>query len=104
MLWNVIITFYIQYIFGGVYFSDELGRYVEYPGILGTNFFEGSYDTDWYTSNIDFFKIVSGDNVAYLSLGNYLSIIATIITMIVIVVLCCQLIKKIYNMCAHVIG
>lgn len=37
-------------------------------------------------------------------IATYLSLICTIISLVVILILCCMFIKKIYNMCAHIIG
>ena len=37
-------------------------------------------------------------------LSSYLAFIMSFISLIIILVICCLFIKKIYNMCAHIIG
>jgi len=97
MLWNVVFEFYVKYIFGGVLSSSSSGSYA---GILGHY-----YDSDlgsWLPLNTWNYSVeLFGINIPF---GNYLSLIATIISMVAIVVLACLFIKKIYNICAHVIG
>lgn len=93
MLWNVVYEFFLKYVFGGI-FRDVNGNLIAYSSAF-LSYADGvSYTT------------IGGDITIFgvpFSLGNYLSLIATIISMIVIVVLACLFIKKIYNMCAHII-
>lgn len=100
MLWDIIMQFYITKIFGGFYggnyYTAFLGNSVDEHGTL-----LGSISTN----EIRFFKIIGNDGYErFLTLGNYLSLIATLISMVVILILCCLLVKKIYNICAHIIG
>lgn len=108
MLWNVVYEFFVKYIFGG-YLLDNYGALKEYYTIYGFIFTEhGDYDI---TGGADMLAdiVIHSNNYGfnspmYMSMGNYLSFIATLITMVAIVLICCALIKKIYNMCAHIIG
>lgn len=111
MLWDVVYEFFVKYIFGGAYFGDYYG------GLLGDNFYSlgGNVTDDGFNTYNVAIKIGLFDNSyfmnegalidsLYMPLGNYLSLIATIISMVVIVVLACLFIKKIYNMVAHIIA
>lgn len=73
-LYDIIYEFYLNYIFNAVIYGDFM-----YSTIVDI----GGYGTD---------------------LSDYFCSIATIITLVAIVLICCALIKKIYNMCAHIIG
>lgn len=96
MLWDIVFKFFVQYIFGGIIYDGTSVR--SYYSTVGRIFVsDGGLHGDLATITIDLFNY-------RFPLGNYLSLIATIITMVVILVLCCALIKKIYNICAHVIG
>lgn len=88
MLWDIVYNFFITYIFP----------------------LESTIDVNWTDDNsfdvmgLNIIKAYDINENFYLSLPAYLSLIATIISMVVIVLICCALIKKIYNMCAHIIG
>lgn len=101
MLWDVVYSFFIKYIFGGTY------RGTTYNAFFLQLFNNGQASNDYLSSaqiNALNFNVI-GNNYTYsISFGNYLSLIATIISMVAIVLICCALIKKIYNMCAHIIG
>lgn len=103
MLWNIVYEFFVKYIFGGSFNG------LEYQALLGDVWnitdIEDIYYEESYTSSLISFNFDNpwGNNFA-MSLGNYLSLVATLITMVAIVLICCALIKKIYNMCAHIIG
>jgi len=94
MLWDVVRDFFVHYVFGGIdsaeeYFGTNLGWFTT------IDYSEDLYDADTWIFTIGDYKY---------SLSNWLSTMATIISMIIIVVLACLFIKKIYNICAHVIG
>lgn len=93
MLWNIIFEFYVKYIFGGYIYGNA------YSSTVGDVLINDSLTG----ANLTAFRAFTMDYGA-LSWGNYLSLIATLITMVAIVLICCALIKKIYNMCAHIIG
>lgn len=96
MLWNSIYEFFVLYVFGG-YIAD--GEPV--GGLLGAIL--DTSDNTFYeinTSSIFIFNGSYGDQggVLYpftMSLGNYLSLIATIITLVAILLFCVFIIKKI---------
>lgn len=96
MLWDIIRDFFVVHIFGGT--DSNFGVY-------NPMLFNNDNDGDFYTNTvyIKLFQDLDGSPL-YWSVGDYLSTVATIITMVVILLLCCALIKKIYNMCAHIIG
>lgn len=110
MLWNVIYEFFVKYIFGG--WLVIRGEAIDFDGALGAMWsYSGDYDSNGTAAQVGFIihniNYVDGSSVGddmIMSLGNYLSLIATIISMVAIVLICCALIKKIYNMCAHIIG
>lgn len=95
MLWDLVLDFFIHHIFGGV---DTQGVY--YYACLGFNYNEGSGEyTAIYTSNgfrYSFLTTQYGSNM-YMPLGNYLSLIATIITMVALVIFSFIIIKKIIS-------
>lgn len=100
MLWDIIYDFFVHHVFGGYDTND----------VIHSAFFGEGYNVDdglnpfaTYEINAITLKDLYGTEVSF-SLGNYLSFIATLITMVAIVLICCALIKKIYNMCAHIIG
>lgn len=87
MLWDLIRDFFVIHIFGGY---NSLGD--PYDCSLGGG--------DWYTTDtyITFDKITfSGQPISY-SIGDYLSTTATIISISIIVVLCCLFIYKIIKL------
>lgn len=98
MLWNEVLDFFVRYVFGGYDSNGDI-----YNSFLGITY-NGDDITlvDTYVS-LNFFDANSESNLQIM-LGNYLSLIATIITMVAILLICCLFIKKIYNMCAHIIG
>lgn len=68
------------------------------------NLFDAELPDTNYVSDI---TINFGNSINYpgvMGLDLYLSLICSLISLIVIIILCCLFIKKIYNMCAHVIG
>lgn len=109
MFWDIVYNFFIQHIFGGF---DTFGN--GYTSSLGIGFYNNNgtditddfLTTDAWLINLNGAFQYDGDYYSnfYMPIGNYLSLIATIISMVAIVVLCCLFIKKIYNMCAHIIG
>ena len=96
MLWDVIRDFFVQYVFGGLDSSDN--AYSVTLGDLGGG----------ETFNEELcFRIGLGSNGSVqrlINISDWLSTTATIISLVIIVYLCCMLIKQIYNICAHVIG
>lgn len=104
MLWDLIRDFYVMYIFGG--YSSDL---VNYHGYLG-HFYDSSSDyllEDNYTNAVYFnfkgYSSVEGVYFDYYSLGDYLSTIATIITLIVILLVCFHIIKKCFNVFTRIL-
>lgn len=93
MLWDIIRDFFVQHIFGG---EDSMGFLHDIT--LGNG---DLYGTD---VKIHFANLTDYNGELNYSLSDYLSTIASIITIVVILLICCALIKKIYNMCAHIIG
>lgn len=103
MLWDVVYDFFVQYVFGG--YTTE-GAYVD--SVFFGNAWIGE-ETSGQIYGYDIlipsgFKLAGWEDTLYLPLPNYLSLIATIISMIIIVVIACLFIKKIYNMVAHIIA
>ena len=105
MLWDVVRDFFVMYIFGGFTSTHDF-----YGGTIGSicmvdagpeyyNGTTGDVFLPLKTFNSDFEMV--GD---YITIGDWLSTTATIISLVIIVYLCCMLIKQIYNICAHVIG
>lgn len=92
MLWTIIYDFYIQYIFGG-YLTNGVGPF-------NAPFFKVGANTNLYTYEIT----LNIFGISGIHLSSYLASIATLISIVAIVLICCALIKKIYNMCAHIIG
>lgn len=86
MLWDLIRDFFVQHIFGG---CDSLG--VQFSGLV---MMDGDTDELWYTSNLPIGKIDFYGEPLYISMGDWLSTTATIISISIIVVLCCLFIKK----------
>lgn len=100
MLWDIIFDFFVHYIFGGIDSQNNV-----YPATLGGFFYNGeSRYQSISTSNPLKFNNWFLDINIYWCTGNYFSFIATIISIVVIFILCCLLVKKIYNICAHIIG
>lgn len=66
-------------------------------------FYSQVFPVSGYLDSISYQMGLEEDQI-YLTLAEYLSLLASIISMVVILVLCCALIRKIYNMCAHIIG
>lgn len=93
MLWNIVYEFFVRYIFGGYLTIGEQ----DYA--FWSTFAYDSNGTIYYLNKTEI--TLFGSTI---TLGNYFAFLATFISMVVIVFLCCLLIKKIYNMCAHVIG
>ena len=88
MLWDTILQFYVQYVFGGLapdneYYKAFLGE--DYDG--NYNYLESTYIKSPFIS--------SNGNELLINIGNYLSFIATIITMVALLLFCIFLIKKI---------
>lgn len=92
-----------MHVFGGYLGDTSYNAYIPYLWFDTDNeeyvAANSNIDVIFKTNFVDFY----GNNIS-MSLGNYLSLIASIITIVAIVLICCALIKKIYNMCAHVIG
>lgn len=83
-MWNNLIDFFIVNFFGGVTSNGLV-----YSGFIGP---QGS--TRSLTFN--FFGVS-------ISIGNYLSFLATIITMVIIFVLCCLFVAKIIKLIGNLI-
>lgn len=99
MLWNTIYEFFVKYVFGG--YSTREG--ITYSAIFGPFFKnEGLYDPDMYTSDalitLDNLSIADVGSPLQMPLSNYLCFIATIISITVIVVLCCLFVYKIIKL------
>jgi hypothetical protein len=91
MLWDLIRDFFVTHIFGGY---DSVGN--TYGGVVG--FFDGDL---WYSNELgtNAQNVFADDNISgQFYLGDYLSTIATIISITIIVVLCCLFIKKIVGL------
>lgn len=84
MLWNNVYEFYIIYIFGGRLSANQV-----YNGVIGQYYESGSGWVDTTTAQSVLF------GVRGYPLGNYLSLIATVITMVAILLFCVFIIKKI---------
>lgn len=96
MLWDLIRDFFVTHIFGGSTASGAM-----FNCFIGVDQLNGYY----YDSNNIYYNIGTGDDGSvFITFGDYFSTIATIISIVAIVLLCCLFIKKIYNMCAHIIG
>lgn len=94
MLWDNIFEFFVKHIFGGVLSSGSYG------GILGIAY-NSTSQSSYQITTANFFSFSylsgSGDRIA-LPFGNYLSFIATIVSITIIVVLCCLFVKKIVSL------
>lgn len=82
MLWNVVRDFFVSHIFGGI-----TSQGVDYGAYLNDNF-----------TTLDIIYDLDVNNGVGISLGDYLSTIATIICMVVIVLLCCLFIKTLIKL------
>ena len=98
MLWDIVRDFFVRYIFGG-YTSNG-----DFCASYGMDFGNDDYISQLCIKTSFFNSEYLNDNNVVMCLGDYLSTIATIISMVIIVVIACLFIKKIYNMCAHIIG
>lgn len=91
MLWDIVYDFFVHHIFGGV--DTQLENTYAFIGFDSDDNLLSTLDIKF-----DFFKIIdqeSGELVSYsYNLGNYLSLIATIITIVIIVTLCALFIWK----------
>lgn len=102
MLWNTVYEFFVKYVFGGVLHSQQY--FALFGSLYDNQSGEPYYDLSMSDVLVGQFEVVDASYKMPMFLGNYLALIATIITMVAIVLLCCAFIKKIYNMCAHIIG
>ena len=92
MLWDLIRDFFVMHVFGG---TDSLG-----------NAFDVHFGVDGQSGevyNIDSYLCYSVGHtdtgaVAYLSISDWLSTTATIISITIIVVLCCLFVYKIIKL------
>lgn len=90
MLWDVIYEFFVKYVFGGYFGGDYYSTFFSYDNYQGVDF----------TTNdvaIKLFEDVSYETgvPVWISFGNYLSLISTIITIVAILLFCVFIIKKI---------
>lgn len=92
MLWDNIFEFFVMYVFGGRLVKN--GQFLIYRGTIGAQWISTTNLESIDTSNNINLNIL-GMN---LPLGNYLSLIATIITITFIVVLCCMFVYKIIKL------
>lgn len=106
MLWDIIRDWFVQYIFGG-YASD--GNY--YYGIVGNNaWVEGDNINTSISDNSVFYLPMQGWNadelgaIKYISLADWLSTTATIITLIAGCVLLFLLVKWLFKLFAGMIS
>lgn len=94
MLWDLIRDFFVIHVFGG-YDAD---------GILHSALVGWLYNTqaddiiDWYTGDYPVLEVSKYDTTFTLSLGDWLSTTATIISISIIVVLCCLFVYKIIKL------
>lgn len=89
MLWDLIRDFFVIHVFGGV--TSEM---ISYGGFMGSDT-EGDY---WYTNTLPVKLGQYGSNEFPNTFGDYLSTTATIISITIIVVLCCLFIYKIVRL------
>ena len=82
-LWDLIRDFFVQHVFGGTTYDG-----FSYDFNIGGGLF---------TSDL-LFTINGGQNEVYLSIGDWLSTTATIISITIIVVLCAMFIYKIVKL------
>lgn len=73
-IWNLLRDFFVQYIFGGYTSTGEI-----YSGVIGSQ--QNTQNIFVAADNI----VDSSGNVVNLSIGDYLSTTATIITLVVFV-------------------
>lgn len=104
MLWDLIREFFVVHVFGGTLQSDNGIQY--YNGAIGqlTNGSPNG-DANYYNANLTNvmmpLKVFSSDGeeiLNYISLGDWLSTSATIISITIIVVLCCMFVYKIIRL------
>lgn len=93
MLWNLIYDFFVNYIFGG-YLSNGTAVYSRIFGYGISSGYQGLINTDEVPINLFGFNI---------PISNYLSLIATIITMIIILLVIGHFIKKTFNLFGRII-
>lgn len=92
MLWNNIYQFFVEHVFGGWWY-EYVGNEVVYRGynaIFSVTSYEYYNTANNYVST-DFFGVP-------ITIGNYLSLIATLISISVILVLCCLFVYKIIKL------
>lgn len=93
MLWNLIRDFFVVHIFGGTTsigdeFDAHFGNIIE--------FVDGSFDDSYFGGCLNIGYKIGNNGYAdqYLYIGDYLSSTATMISIVIILVLCCLFIKK----------
>lgn len=91
MLWDLIRDFFVMHVFGG-YASNGLN----YECSIGTLWYAEGEEGEEILSITTLFNL---DNTGYqISMGDWLSTTATIISITIIVVLCCLFIYKIIKL------
>ena len=85
MLWDIIRNFFVEYIFGGV--SNSTGEFQYFGGCVGyfwnnENDLSGHAETSTIYLPINVFNENEGSVMNYISIGDWLSTTATIITLI----------------------
>lgn len=92
MLWTAIFEFFVKYVFGGVLFGNNSTSY--YRGYILGGYIYGS-STPLAIDTTSLSVTIFGQQ---LPIGNYFSFIATIISISIIVVLCCLFVYKIIKL------
>lgn len=89
MLWDLIRDFFVQHVFGGSLSDGE----TFFDHFLGVDLNSGGIVTLGYQVGLD-----DDLHPVYLTLGDWLSTTATIISITIIVVLCCLFVYKIIKL------
>lgn len=96
-LWDLIRDFFVQHVFGGLLSNGvQVGGYVG-TLIYGDYYYSEAFTTDYYVSLGGYFQGNDAEVLA-ISLGDWLSTTATIISITIIVVLCCLFVYKIVKL------
>ena len=94
MLWDLIRDFFVEHIFGG-YNSNGVNS----PALVGWLYNHNDDEViDWYTNDYYVINFENDGNTYSLSMGDWLSTTATIISITIIVVLCCLFVYKIVKL------
>lgn len=101
MIWNYIYEFYLMYIFGGRLNGEYFNGWVDGLAYNG-EYFDDFNGTGTMFINLDFtgYDFLQGSAFNQMCLGNYLSLIATIITMSLIVFFAIWLVRWVFKVVA----